>query len=247
MTKTAQAAAAAAAAPPPFEGVPPEALGFYAEVAAHQDKVWFEAHRGDYMDHVIGPAKSFIEAMGTRLQAMRPGIAYDTNHTGRGSFKKIFTDQRFRPDRDPFKTYCSIIFWEGPLKAKKDNSCLLVHFDPERVILAAGLKHWDSPLQRSYRDAVVHPRKGAALRRAVDSVKAAGYGVGSTHFKRTPRGYDPDHKNAPLLLHDSLHAHTTLAPVPTAIHTADFVELCAGHFEAMMPVHEWCVDLLGKG
>ena len=232
------------ATPAHFSGFPPETFEFYAALAQAQDKAWFEAHRADYMAHVIEPAQAFIEALGDRLQTERSAVGYSPNHTGRGSFKKIHTDQRFNKGRDPFKTYAQMIFWEGPLKTKKENSCFIVTLAPGKVSLGAGLKYMESATLKEYRRQAGDERRGGQLRAAVEGARSAGCHVGDAHYKRVPRGFDPAHVNADLLRHNALYAWAEAAPPPDVVHGPGFVDWCVDGFEAMNPVHDWCVDVL---
>ena len=228
-----------------FEGFPKASLRFYRSIARHNDRTWFEAHRADYDRHVVAPAAAFIEQLGPQLQALRPGVGFDPNHTGRGSFKRIHTDQRFVKDRPPYKTYAQMIFWEGPLKTKKANSCFKVHFDPDRVVVGAGLTYFDGPaVLKAYRNAVIDPARGGALADVVGALRSAGCTLGREHYKRVPRGYDPEHAHADLLRHDALYASFATEPVPPEFHAPDLVDWCMAQFELMAALHAWCVDLL---
>jgi uncharacterized protein (TIGR02453 family) len=228
-----------------FTGFPVEALQFYADIAQHNDRAWFEAHRETYMTHVIEPAQAFINTLGEALQAVAPGVGYDPNHTGRGSFKKIHTDQRFQKGRDPFKTYAQMIFWKGPLPQKKANAVFGVTIKPDTIALFTGLKYFDGKGVKAYRAAAADPTRGKALGDIVKTLKAQGYGVGDVHYKRVPRGYDPEHPNAELLRHNAIYA-THSGPVPDAFHSAAFVDWCLDHFKAMAPIFEWSVALLER-
>ena len=89
-----------------FQGFPRGALAFYDGISARNTRDWFEKHRDQFESDVVGPARAFIETIGPELQNLSAGVQFSPNHTGRGSFKKIHTDQRFQKGRDPFKT-CS--------------------------------------------------------------------------------------------------------------------------------------------
>jgi uncharacterized protein (TIGR02453 family) len=229
-----------------FTGFPEAALAFYDGISAHNNREWFQKRRTDYMSHVVEPAQAFIRTIGPELQLLSAGVQFDPNHTGRGSFKKIHTDQRFQKGRDPFKTYCQIFFWEGPHKTKKSNSAFMLHFDPEKVALAVGLKYFDgSNVLKGYRNAVIDKKRGSALASVVSELKSAGYELGDQHYKRIPRGYDPEHKNGDLLRYNAIYAYRS-EPVPNEFFGVDFLEYCMGHYRSMAPLHAWCVDLLGS-
>lgn len=229
---------------PIFEGFPPQALQYYADIAREQRREWFEANREAYMTHVIEPAQAFIPALGQRLAQWRPRVQWNSNHTGRGSFKKIQTDVRFNKGRDPYKTYAQMIFWEGPLATKKENSCFIVTFMPDKVVLAAGLKYMEPGTLKAFRLQAAEDKAGARLRSAVRKAEAAGCEIGGEHYKKVPRGIDPGHKNAGLLRHDALYAWAKWSPPPAELHGGEFVDWCLAGFEAMNPLHTWCVQVL---
>src|SRR5687768_9106281 len=107
------AIAAKAAAPAKFTGFPKEALEFYRGVEKDNTREFFEKHRAEYIEHVIGPAQAFVSEMGPKLQQVSPGVAFNPDYSGKGSIKKIHTDTRFQQGRAPLKTYLDIMFWEG--------------------------------------------------------------------------------------------------------------------------------------
>ncbi len=229
-----------------FKGFKPTTLEFYAELAHNNERDWFISQRARYLSEVIEPAQAFVEALGKRLQKRRPQLGFDINYIGRGSIKKIHTDQRFQKGRPPLKTYAQIMFWEGPLETKKANSCLMVHIDPERIKLAAGLKYFDGRLLKDFRQAVVDPDHGGRLAEAIAGLKQyKGYSLKGVHFKKTPRGFDAAHPRAPLLLHDALYVELSRR-VPQSFFSSRFVGFCAKHFRQMENLHAWCVDFLAE-
>jgi uncharacterized protein (TIGR02453 family) len=135
----------AAALPAEFSGFPKETLEFYKGVLKNNTREWFEAHRNDYMQNVIAPAQAFVSEVGPKLQKLSPGVQFSPDYTGKGSIKKIHTDTRFQKDREPLKPYLDIMFWEGPLAAKKDNSVFFLRVQPQSVGIVAGIKGFDKP------------------------------------------------------------------------------------------------------
>ena len=81
-----------------FEGIPADGLAFLSELEANNNKAWFEANRDRYEQVLLGPTQAFLAAMGDRLQAIAPGIQYDTRTDGRGTLMRIHRDTRFRKD-----------------------------------------------------------------------------------------------------------------------------------------------------
>ena len=73
----------------------------------------------------------------------------------------------------------------------------------------------------------------------------AGYSLGDVHYKTVPRGMDADHPRAELMRHNALYAYKSF-PVPDSFYTGEFVAFCEQHFDAMAPMHDWCVKLLKR-
>jgi uncharacterized protein (TIGR02453 family) len=227
---------------PAFPGFPPEALHFLRELAANNNREWFQAHKDDYLQYVLEPAQHYTLALGERLREISAGITYDTRTNGSGSILRIYRDTRFSKDKTPYNTHLRVVFWEGARK-KMENPSFFVRMDPAGVGLYTGLHRFPKPVLAAYRDAVVDPELGADLSDALAAVRAAGdYTVGGEHYKRVPRGYDADHPRADLLRHDGLYAHATVAG-PEVITTPSLVDACFEHLRNLAPLHLWLVRL----
>jgi uncharacterized protein (TIGR02453 family) len=230
---------------PEFNGFSKQTPTFLRQLASNNNREWFEAHRSDYEQHYVEPAQALVMALGPRLKKLSGGINFDPNHTGRGSIKKIFTDQRYR-DRPPYKTWLDLIFWEGPLKAKKDNSVLGVRLTPAGLWFFAGLKHFDTKVLRAYRQAVDDSKLGPALTRAMTQVEKRGdYRFPEPEYKQVPRGFSAEHPRADLLRMAALYAFRC-DKLPKELGSASLVDYAYARLKDMAPVHKWCVKLLGR-
>ena len=105
-----------------FTGFPKEGLQFLADLAHNNNREWFNARKGVYLESVQGPAQAFVAALGRRLKRLSPGIAYDTNPNGGGSLLRIYRDVRFSRDKTPYNTDVRMSFWEGPAKKEALSS-----------------------------------------------------------------------------------------------------------------------------
>lgn len=50
-----------------FSGFPQAGLEFLASLAAHNNRVWFEAHKNDYQTFLLEPAQAFVLTLGARI------------------------------------------------------------------------------------------------------------------------------------------------------------------------------------
>ena len=226
-----------------FSGFPQEGLRFLSELNDNNNREWFEAHKDAYRDHILAPAQDLVFALGERLKALSPGIAYDTATNGSGSILRIYRDIRFSQDKTPYNPYVRLVFWEGRRK-KMENPSFFLRVGPDGVDVYAGIHVFQKPVLAAYRDAVVDDPLGPELEATIAAVKGAGaYTVGGEHYKTVPRGYPADHPRADLLRYNGLWAHTTDPADPAAIVTPDLVEVCLEHCRNMAPLHRWLVKV----
>lgn len=226
-----------------FHGFPVQAPGFFASLAANNRKDWFEAHKAEYEGLVRAPARRFIAAMGELLTRVRPGIVADPRVNK--SLFRINRDTRFAADKTPYKDHLGIWFWQGE-GPRMESSGLYLQLDAQGLMLAAGLYQFPRSLLAAYRAAAVHPRRGEALAEAAAAVAAAGYQVGGQHYKRLPGGVAADHPNAELLKHDGLYAMWRAEPHPAELFDDRVLDLCLEHWLAMLPLHDWLVDMIAR-
>lgn len=229
-----------AEAPAKFSGFPKEAIEFYRGVEKNNRREWFEQHRAQYIEHVITPAQAFVGEVGPKLQKLSPGVSYSPDYTGKGSIKKIHTDSRFVKDRAPLKTYLDIMFWEGPLAAKKDNSVFFMRLSPQGLGLVAGGKAFDRPTLARYREALTDPKTAKELQAILAKLEKQGYAIKGASLKQTPRGFDKTLPWADLALHEALFAAIDLR-LPAELHSAKLMDVALKHWKAMAPLHIWLV------
>ena len=216
-----------------FTGFPPAAPRFFRALAKNNDKAWFEAHRADYEESVLGPARAFVVEVGKRLAKDVPGINADPR-TDRSIFR-LHRDIRFSPDKSPFKTHLGILWWEG-LGHKLESAGFYFQLSATEIYLGDGFYHFSKDALAAYRERVLDPKAGPALQRAAREVERRGYTVGGEQTQRVPRGLDPEHPRADLLRRKGLYAGLSLG-LPAESSGPELVDLVHGHFKAMLPLH----------
>jgi uncharacterized protein (TIGR02453 family) len=216
-----------------------ETVRFLAGLQAHNKKEWFEAHRADYEEHLVAPAKSFVEAMAPKLAKIDPGIHAEPRVNG--SIMRINRDIRFSKDKSPYKDHLDLWFWSGEDKGW-ECSGFFFRLTPKELMLGAGMHGFMPPALERYRQAVLDEKKGPALAKAVAKVRKAGYEVGGQTYKKTPRGISEDHPRADLLKHGGLYASWS-GKHPRELAGSGLLSLAAKHYAAMAPIHRWLRDL----
>ncbi len=219
-----------------FGGFSKDTFKFLKDLERNNRKEWFEENREIFEDKVLQPSLSFISGMGERLHSIAPGIVAIPK-TDKSIFR-IYKDVRFSKDKTPYKTHIGIFFWEGKRK-KLENPGFYLQLNKSSIYVAGGLYIFPKDLLKPYRDAVVDPKKGKELRNIIKKITKNGlYKVGDTHYKRVPRGYDPEHPNAELLLYNGIHALCEIQ-LPKEIYSADFLDYCYKIFKDYAPLHYW--------
>ena len=222
-----------------FAGFPREGFDFLRDLAANNNKPWFEANRRGYDEGLLGPARLFVSAMGMALSEFAPGIHAEPRVSG--SIFRIHRDIRFSRDKRPYKTHFDMWFWQGN-RHSRDCPGYFLRLTPDAVVVGAGRHAFDKATLEAYRTAVEDEHRGAALEQALATVHAAGAEVGGAHYKRVPRGFAADHPRADLLRYNALHAWIE-EPLQSEVHAADFVDFCCERFRRVSPVQRWILDL----
>ena len=123
-------------------------------------------------------------------------------------------------------------------RGKTEGPGFYFHLEPPTVMLGGGMHEFTPAALAKYRDAVVDARDGKALRALVDEVVLDGYELWGKGYKRVPRGYDPDHPNADLLLYRGLFAGITEG-IPDELFSSALLDWCEEHYRAAFPLEAW--------
>jgi len=218
-----------------FHGFSKETIAFYQGLRQDNSKRWFEENRKIYDQYVMEPARDFVAALGERLRQIAPQVHADPRVNQ--SIFRINRDTRFTHDKSPYKTHLGLWLWEGP-QPRMENSGFYFHLEPPTLMLGIGLYIFPDPMLYEYRATVMHPKHGAELVRAIKRVQERGYDVGEQRYKKTPRGFDPNHKHAELLLYNGLWAGLE-TKVPKEFYSAALVDYCFEHYRRLLPLHKW--------
>ncbi len=226
-----------------FSGFSKEGVRFLADLAANNNREWFQANKKVFQEQLQVPAQQFVMALGMRLQEISPGIRFDTRTNGSGSLMRIYRDIRFSKDKTPYKTHISMAFWEGSGK-KLANPAFLVRFDPSGGGIYAGQHVFDKAKLNAFREAVVDDQMGHELEEAIAEVGAFGdYEIGGEHYKRVPRGYDSEHQRAAYLKYNGLWAVNSTAVKNTDLYKPELVDIFFEQCQRMDPIIRWLVKL----
>src|SRR5438067_399991 len=92
-----------------FVGFDRGAVDFLANLMLHNSREWFQAHRAEYDQLVLEPARELVSEMGQVLKKIGSDIHAEPKV--HGSIMAINRDTRFSADKTPYKTYLDLWFW----------------------------------------------------------------------------------------------------------------------------------------
>jgi len=198
---------AVAEPPTTFRGFTPEAIQFLVDLAANNDRAWFQPRKAEYERLLKEPFEAMIAALADRLEARGVPMLADPK---RSPFR-IYRDTRFSKDKSPYKSHLGASFpWAedapgteagGGHDERAHGNGGYFHFQPGEMFAGGGMWQMEKATLDAFR---------AALRDDPDRVRAAleepsfvaSWGEVRPHeeLKRFPPGYPQDHPLARMFL-----------------------------------------------
>jgi len=176
--------------------------------------------------------------MGDKLRSISPEI-HAVPKIDKSIFR-IHRDVRFSKNKEPYKTNMGLYFWEGTGK-KMEGSGYYFHLEPKKFGVGGGMYVFSKEHLKIFRDTVSDPIKGKELDIIVKKITKKGvYTVNGKHYKKTPRGYDPDSKYSDYLLYDGIYAWYDGKKL-SELNGDNSVKLVYNMFRDMSPLHNWLV------
>jgi uncharacterized protein (TIGR02453 family) len=191
------------------------ALTFLTDLAAHNEKPWFEANRERFDRDVRDPCLAFVDAMAPRVEALSPHLRVVARGAG-SSIGRIHRDTRFSADKSPYKDWIGIHITH---EAGKDAPGLYLRISPAETGVGMGVWQLEPGPLRSVRSRIA-AADGAwsDVRQALD---ANGFGFIGEALKRVPKEYPADHAFADDLKRKHFGAGK---PVDASLPPVDFCD-----------------------
>ena len=209
-------------------------LRFLSDLAAHNTKDWFDAHRADY-DAARKDFEDFVEKLRVALTPIVPQLE---GQRARDLTFRIFRDLLFSKDKTPYKANFGAYFCRAGKKAA--DAGYYLHLQPGGAFLAAGLWMPESPLLKAVRQEIdynLDEFRGIVEGKAFTKIYPR---LEGETLKTPPQGYAADHPGIGYLKRKSFVASS---PADDAVFTSkDAVKRCAAIFEKGKPL----VDFLNR-
>jgi len=220
-----------------------EMFEFLKELAANNDKTWWEDNKDRYIHAIREPALDFIEDFGKHLHQISPHFVADTRVNG-GSLMRPYRDMRFSSGTAPYKTNVGIRF--GHERGKDVHSPgFYIHLEPGENYAGVGLWHPEARVARAIRRAINDDPAGWR-----DSAHSTGFtetwSLGDhedDRLKRVPNDLDADHPFPDDLRLKSFTAGTRLSQ--RMVTSASLGEDLRGMFDKAAPYTRFLCGAIG--
>jgi len=232
-----------AIASPPFTGFSPEAVQFLADLAANNDRAWFQPRKADYERLLKEPLEALVAALAVRFADRGIPLLADPK---RSTFR-IYRDTRFSKDKSPYKTNVGASFpWTegGSPDDTAHGAGGYFHFQPGEMYAGGGMWMPEKARLDAFRRAIVEDpeRVRAALE---DPAFVAVYETVRTHdqLKRVPPGLPADHPMADYFRWKDLVFSRRLSDA--VVQSPDLPDVLAADYAAALPVFRFLASLRG--
>ncbi len=91
-----------------FQGFGPKAFRFLKDIRTHNDKAWFQAHRADYEQYLLGPLRDLVTDLGDFMLDI--DLSMEVSPTVGQTISRIYRDTRFSRDKSPLRDCMWITF-----------------------------------------------------------------------------------------------------------------------------------------
>lgn len=218
----------------------PSLFSFLRQLAAHNDREWFVAHRDDYERHLREPALRFITGAAPALGEISPHFVADPSTVG-GSLLRIQRDIRFSADKSPYRTYLGIHFRHEQWRETHTPSIYLA-LQPRGSYLGIGSWRPDGEAARVIRRAIAD-RPDVWEKATRTEAFGEVFTLAGDRLKRPPRGFDPAHRLIDDLRRKDFAGAASLNQ--TQITSDDFLERFVDYSRRASPLLEFLCQAKG--
>jgi uncharacterized protein (TIGR02453 family) len=178
-----------------FRGFKRDAIQFLADLAANNDRAWFQPRKADFERLLKEPMELLCVALSERFAAR--GIPLEADPTK--SVFRIYRDTRFSKDKSPYKTHLAASFPLRGAQKQAHGDGAYFHFQPGEMFMGGGMWRADRPRLDAFRAAVMKkPDKVRAAFEDPGFVKVFKEVKTDEALKRVPPGYPADHPMADM-------------------------------------------------
>jgi uncharacterized protein (TIGR02453 family) len=212
----------------------PRTMDFLRQLAANNERAWFNANKALYETAYKAPAEAFIAELRPRLEALaeRPLSA---------KLFRIHRDVRFSKDKSPYNAHLHIGFQPAAVAGEaRWRGGFYFGLDAERVDVGVGAFDFGAADLDRYRKAVADDHSGGELAELLARLDAR---LEDPELKRTPAPYAADHPRGELLRRKGLNVWRRIDD-PALIASPALADAVMAAFQDLDPVNLWLTEVL---
>jgi uncharacterized protein (TIGR02453 family) len=174
-----------------FAGFSGQAIQFLRDLAAHNERDWFNPRKEAFRRDLQEPLAQLILTTTDLLRNARIPLRADPKR----SVFRVYRDTRFSPDKRPYKTHVSAVF--DRTAQRKTDGILYAHIQPDESFAVIGFHQPAAPDLTRIREAIAGQQK--IFLKILARLFASGFELtgGDGALKRVPRGFE-DFADAPV-------------------------------------------------
>ena len=173
-----------------YAGFERRTVDFLAELAANNNREWFNENKPRYEEDVLDVALRFIISMQEPLAGIAPRFTAVPTRVG-GSLMRVYRDTRFSKNKQPYKTNVGIQFRHEQARDVHSPG-YYVHLEASRAFLGVGMWRPDPDSLRRIRERIA-ARPAEWQRVRDDAAFKRHFELGGETLTRPPRGFDKEH------------------------------------------------------
>ncbi len=213
---------------------------FFKELAANNNKNWFDENRNRYQKDVKEPFEKFIAALIDEVKEFEPALDMKPGD----AIFRINRDIRFAKDKTPYKLNRSALVSTYGRK-EAGHPSLYVELGPERVYIAGGAYEPDKAQLEKIRKSIASDVKG--WRKAIDDKDFVKY-FGKVQGEENKRLADAEMTKAaekePMLYMKQFYYQAQMDP--EVVTKDNLVEEIMKRYKAAQPVHQFLEGALTR-
>lgn len=163
-----------------FAGLPAGLPAFLAQLAANNERDWFQAHKAEFEELVQHPLRQLVTALAPAMLEIDAG--FDTNPKG-AAVSRIHRDVRFSRDKSPYRINQWICF-KRPGEGWQGRPAYFLEIGPAGWRFGMGMYAAPPAVIKQWRaEIVARPVRFTA---ALEQAMAAGFTIEGDTYARSP-------------------------------------------------------------
>lgn len=176
---------------------------FFKELAANNQREWFQANKKRYESHVKLPFYEVVAELITRVQKADPEVNLEVKN----AVFRINRDIRFSKDKSPYKLHMAAVVSRGGRK-NMETPGIYIQFGADALMIAGGCyRPSRENLAKIRRHIVDHPKEAGKLEKGKTFLKYFPGGIGGEKNKILPGEFKEYGDDLPIIFNKQYFYH----------------------------------------